>query len=96
MIKHLYHLVAVNVKSGFKAYLTAAPQTHEKCMTQKSKCTVHPSRVITVEAHSKLSVCNKCSGCGFMNVYDPGHYDPDKVMPDDEVCDECNGSGVLK
>ena len=40
--------------------------------------------------------CKKCSGCGFMNVYDPGHYHPDAIMLDDEVCDVCQGSGILK
>ncbi len=96
MIESLYHLVAVNVKSGIKSYLTATPQSHAKCMTQKSKKTEHPNRTISVELYSHQSVCNKCSGCGFMNVYVPGHYYPDEVMPDDEVCDACHGSGMLK
>lgn len=95
MIEHLYNLVAVNVKTGIKSYLTATPQTHAKCMTQKSKCTEYPNRVIAVEVLGNKSECKKCSGCGFMNVYDPGHYHPDEAMPDDEVCDVCHGSGML-
>lgn len=37
MNTRLYHLVAVNDKTGKKQYLTRTPMAHEKCMVMKSK-----------------------------------------------------------
>ncbi len=33
----LYHLVAINEKTGKKVYLTRYPMGHAQCMTMKSK-----------------------------------------------------------
>jgi precorrin-2 methylase len=33
----LYHLVAINEKTGKKVYLTRYPMEHAQCMTMKSK-----------------------------------------------------------
>jgi hypothetical protein len=33
----LYHLVAINEKTGNKVYLTRYPTSHAQCMTMKSK-----------------------------------------------------------
>jgi len=48
----LYHLVAINEKTGKKYFLTRTPMTHEKCMIMKSKQsnTAPPVRIQIEEA----------------------------------------------
>lgn len=51
--ERLYHLIAVNDKTGRHTQLTAYPTTHEKCMIMKSKqsdATKALSRIIVAEA----------------------------------------------
>ncbi len=44
--ERLYHLVAINNRSGKSVPLTTYPMTHEKCCTMKSKSSYHPARRI--------------------------------------------------
>lgn len=43
--------------------------------------------------------CFTCDGSGYMVVYDPGHYYPDTIspedLPDDVKCTVCNGVGEV-
>ena len=45
----LYHLVAINERTGRKTYLTDEPVTHAQACTWKSKFTYHPARRIQLE-----------------------------------------------
>jgi len=36
-MERLYHIVAINEKTGIKQYLTGYPMTHKECMVMKSK-----------------------------------------------------------
>ncbi len=45
----LYHLVAINEKTGTKTYLTRYPDTHKACCTLKSKFSSHLARRIQLE-----------------------------------------------
>lgn len=47
--ERLYHLVAINEKTGEKVYLTRYPDTHKACCTMKSKFSYHPARRIQLE-----------------------------------------------
>jgi hypothetical protein len=49
MTTRLYHLVAINERTGHKTYLSDAPVTHEQACTWKSKFTPHPARRIQIE-----------------------------------------------
>jgi hypothetical protein len=46
----MYHLVAINEKTGEKTYLTARPATHKECCTMKNRFSNHQSRRIQLEA----------------------------------------------
>jgi len=45
----LYHLVAINEKTGNKVYLTNEPMTHKEACTVKGKFSYHPLRRIQLE-----------------------------------------------
>jgi hypothetical protein len=45
----LYHLVAINERTGAKTYLTGYADTHEACCTMKSRFSYHPARRIQLE-----------------------------------------------
>lgn len=45
----LYHLVAINEKTGKKVYLTEEPVTHHDACVIKSKFCYHPARRVQLE-----------------------------------------------
>jgi hypothetical protein len=47
--KRLYHIVAINEKTGRKVYMTGYPMTHHGCCVMKSKITEYPWRRIQLE-----------------------------------------------
>jgi hypothetical protein len=47
-MQRLYHIIAVNDKTGHTVYLTGYPMPHKKCMTMKGKISYHPARTIQI------------------------------------------------
>jgi len=44
--ERLYHIVAINEKSGELTYMTQYPDTHENCCVMMGKISKHPARRI--------------------------------------------------
>lgn len=49
----LYHLVAINERTGRTVRLTGYPMPHAQCMTMKSKQTNRPTIRIALQEHNQ-------------------------------------------
>jgi len=49
MKERLYHIVAINERTGVKVYMTGYPMTHKECCTMKSKITKYKWRRLQLE-----------------------------------------------
>jgi hypothetical protein len=49
MKQRMYHVVAINEKSGKKVVVTGYPMTHQECCILLSKLTPHPARRLQLE-----------------------------------------------
>lgn len=47
--ERMYHLVAINERTGKETRLTSYPMTHAECCTMKAKFTPHPLRRIQLK-----------------------------------------------
>ena len=45
----LYHIVAINERTGAKVYMTGYPMNHEQCCTMMKRISYHPARRIQLE-----------------------------------------------
>lgn len=48
-IERLYHVVAINEKTGHKTYVTLYPMPHKQACNNKARFTVHKARRIQLE-----------------------------------------------
>jgi hypothetical protein len=47
--ERLYHLVAVNDRTGYREAVTARPDTHAACATMQSRFNLHPDVRLVLE-----------------------------------------------
>lgn len=50
-VERLYHLVAINDRTGNKTYLTSYPMEHGAACVNKSKFTTHATRRVQLEEY---------------------------------------------
>lgn len=48
-MNRLYHIVAINERTGAKVYVTRYPDTHDACCVMLRKFSYHPARRLQLE-----------------------------------------------
>lgn len=60
--ERMYHVVAINEKTGHKTYCTSYPATHDEACTMLSKFASHPARRIQLEEVNNRSALAAAEG----------------------------------